>query len=57
MLLSKKFVSDYIDLDENITDIANAMTSVGNEYDYAGKLINCTNLISANLSGLNLITA
>ena len=37
MLLSKKFVSDYIDLDENlsITDIAESMTSVGNEYDYA----------------------
>ncbi len=32
MLLSKKFVSDYIDLDENlsITDIAESMTSVGN---------------------------
>ena len=46
MLLSKKFVSDYIDLpqDLTITEIANDMTNVGNEYDYAGKLINCTNL-------------
>ena len=47
MILSRKFVSDYISLDNNlsITDIAEAMTSVGNEYDYAGPLINCTNLI------------
>ena len=46
MKLSRKFVSDYIDLDENLTinDIAEAMTSVGNEYDSAEKLINCTNL-------------
>lgn len=47
MLLSRKFVSDYIDIpnDKTIIDIANDMTNVGNEYDYAGKLINCTNLI------------
>ena len=47
MLLSRKFVSDYIDLPKDLTieEIANDMTSVGNEYDYAGKLINCTNLI------------
>ena len=46
MKLSRKFVSDYIDLDENltVTDIAEAMTGVGNEYDSAEKLINCTNL-------------
>lgn len=46
MKLSRKFVSDYIDLDENLTieQIANDMTSVGNEYDSASKLINCTNL-------------
>ena len=47
MILSRKFVSDYIKLDNtlSITDIAEAMTSVGNEYDYAGPFINCTNLI------------
>ena len=47
MKLSRKFVSDYIDLDENLTinDIAEAMTSIGNEYDSAEKLINCTNNI------------
>ena len=46
MLLSKKFVNDYIDLPQDLTinEIANDMTNVGNEYDYAGKLINCTNL-------------
>ena len=46
MLLSRKFVSDYIDLPEDLTieKIAEDMTGVGNEYDFAGKLINCTNL-------------
>ena len=47
MILSRKFISDYIDLDDNLTikDIAEDMTRVGNEYDYAGPLINCTNLV------------
>ncbi len=47
MKLSRKFVNDYIDLDPELTinEIADAMTSVGNEYDSAGKLINCTNLV------------
>ena len=46
MKLSRKFVSDYIDLPSNLTinQIAEDMTSVGNEYDSAGKLIECTNL-------------
>ena len=46
MLLSRKFVSDYIDLDEDLTiqKIALDMTNVGNEYDMAGKLIDATNL-------------
>lgn len=46
MKLSRKFVSDYIDLDEKltITEIAQTMTCVGNEYDSAESLINCTNL-------------
>ena len=46
MLLSRKFVSDYIDLPQDLTieNIAEDMTSVGNEYDFAGKLINSTNL-------------
>ena len=47
MKLSRKFVSDYVDLDEKLTikDIAEDMTSVGNEYDEAAPLINCTNLV------------
>ena len=51
MLLSRKFVSDYIDLDENltITDIAEAMTNVGNEYDDASSLIKCTKLVTGEV--------
>jgi len=51
MLLSRKFVSDYIDLPEELTieEIAEDMTSVGNEYDFAGKLINCTNLTTGKV--------
>ncbi|MFV0249588.1 MAG: phenylalanine--tRNA ligase subunit beta [Bacilli bacterium] len=47
MKLSRKFVSDYIDLDPRITikQIAEDMTNVGNEYDDASKLINATNLV------------
>lgn len=47
MKLSRKFVSDYIDLPEDlkVEQIAEDMTSVGNEYDDAGELINCTNLV------------
>ena len=45
MILSKKFVNDYIEIDDTIENIANNMTRVGNEYDYAGKLINATNLV------------
>ena len=41
MILSRNFIKDYIDLDENLTikEIAEDMTRVGNEYDYCGKLI------------------
>ena len=47
MLLSRKFVSDYIDLDKDlaIENIADDMTSVGNEYADCGKLIKASNLI------------
>ena len=47
MKLSRKFVEDYLDLDKNlsITQIAEDMTGIGNEYDYAGKFVDCTNLV------------
>lgn len=46
MILSRNFIKDYIDLNDDIDikDIAENMTRVGNEYDTCGKLINCTNL-------------
>ena len=47
MILSRNFVKDYIDLDDNlnIKNIAEDMTRVGNEYDSAQKFINATNLV------------
>lgn len=47
MLLSRNFVSDYIDIDQDITiqDLANNLTNVGNEYDSFKKLIPATNLV------------
>ncbi|MEE3343232.1 MAG: phenylalanine--tRNA ligase subunit beta [Bacilli bacterium] len=47
MILSRNFIKDYIDLDDKlpITQIAEDMTRVGNEYDSAEKLINATNLV------------
>lgn len=47
MLLSRKFISDYVEIpsDESINSLADKMTNVGNEYDYAGKLLPCSNLV------------
>lgn len=47
MILSRNFVKDYIDLDDNLTieTIAEDMTKVGSEYDEARKFIDCTNLV------------
>ncbi len=47
MKLSRKFVSDYIDIDDEITikELAEDMTGIGNEYDSCGKLIPATNLV------------
>ena len=45
MLLSKKFVSDYLDVSNlKIEEIARDMTRVGNEYDSCGPLIKASNL-------------
>ncbi len=46
MKLSRKFLSDYIDTsDIEINKLAEDMTSIGNEFDDCGKLINASNLI------------
>lgn len=47
MILSTNFLKDYLDIDEDIdvTELAEKMTKVGNEYDYAGKLINTGKLV------------
>ena len=47
MILSKNFLKDYIDIDENIDikTLAEDMTRVGNEYDLAQNLIPATKLI------------
>ena len=46
MKLSRKFLNDYIDTsDIEINKLAEDMTSIGNEYDFCGKLINVTNLV------------
>ena len=47
MKLSRKFLSDYVDISDNVTinELAEEMTHVGNEYDSAGKLVNATNLV------------
>lgn len=51
MKVSRKFVSEYIDLDEqlSIKEIAEAMTSIGNEYDSAGPLLDCTKLVTGEI--------
>ena len=47
MKLSRNFVKDYVDIDDDLTihQIAEDMTRVGNEYDSAEKLVNATNLV------------
>ena len=47
MKLSRKFLSDYIDIPSDVTtrELAEDMTNVCNEYDYCEKLIPATNLV------------
>ena len=45
MKLSTNFLKDYVDIDVDVKQLAEDMTRVGNEYDYAGKLINATKLV------------
>lgn len=48
MKLSTNFLKDYVDVEintkEDIYNLAENMTKVGNEYDFQGKLVNATNL-------------
>ncbi|MBE5806093.1 MAG: phenylalanine--tRNA ligase subunit beta [Clostridiales bacterium] len=45
MKLSTNFLKDYVDIDVSVKDLAEDMTRVGNEYDYAGNFIEATNLV------------
>ena len=45
MKLSTNFLKDYVDIDVDVETLAEDMTRVGNEYDYAGHLIEATNLV------------
>lgn len=45
MKLSLNFVKDYVDIDVPVKTLAEDMTRVGNEYDYAGNLIEATKLV------------
>ena len=45
MKLSTNFLKDYVDIDVPVKTLAEDMTRVGNEYDYAGNFIDATNLI------------
>lgn len=45
MKLSLNFVKDYVDIDVPAKTLAEDMTRVGNEYDYAGNLIDASKLV------------
>lgn len=45
MKLSRKFVSEYVDIDVDIHTLAEDMTSIGNEYDSCDKLIPASKLV------------
>ncbi len=45
MKLSLNFLRDYVDVDVDVKTLAEDMTRVGNEYDYAGRLIEASNLV------------
>ena len=45
MKLSTNFLKDYVDIDVDVKTLAEDMTRVGNEYDFAGRFIEATNLV------------
>ena len=55
MKLSRKFLSDYLDIEEiSYKEIADRMTGVGNEYASCEKMVNATNLIICEVLELSL---
>ena len=44
MKLSRKFLSDYLDINVDNHELAEKMTGVGNEYDSEGKIVEATSL-------------
>lgn len=45
MIVSTKFLKEYVDIDVDLKTLAEDMTKAGNEYDSATKLIKATNLV------------
>ena len=45
MKVSRKFLSEYVDIPVSMQELANDMTNIGNEYDSCEKLIPATNLV------------
>ena len=55
MKLSRKFLNDYIDTsDIEIEKLAEDMTSIGNEYDFCGKLVDVTNLVIGEVTSCKM---
>ena len=45
MKLSRSFLSDYVDIEDDTKSLAEKMTRIGNEYDSINKIANCTGLV------------
>ena len=45
MKVSRKFLSEYVDIPVSMNQLAEDMTNIGNEYDSCEKLIPATNLV------------
>ena len=56
MILSKKFISDYVDIDTDINSLAEEMVKVGNEYESVNKLINASLLTIGEVIECDILT-
>ena len=54
MKLSTNFLKDYVDIDVPVKTLAEDMTRVGNEYDFAGNFIDATNLVIGEIKELDI---